>query len=114
MTHPKPGGAVRGSRTGRPVMALLDLLGRRTALRILWELSRASASLTFRALQVAAETNPALLNVRLKELRAADIVVHDDSGYSLTPTGESLVELLAPLVDWADRWAQTSQEQHFQ
>ena len=30
--------AVRGSRTGRPVMALLDLLGRRWSLRIIWEL----------------------------------------------------------------------------
>ena len=30
--------AVRGSRTGRPVMALLDLLGRRWTLRIVWEL----------------------------------------------------------------------------
>src|SRR5208282_722599 len=31
---PKPGSPVRGSRTGRPLMALLDLLGRRWALRI--------------------------------------------------------------------------------
>ena len=30
--------SVRGSRTGRPIMALLDLLGRRWTLRILWEL----------------------------------------------------------------------------
>ena len=30
--------SVRGSRTGRPIMALLDLLGRRWSLRILWEL----------------------------------------------------------------------------
>ena len=67
---------MRGSRTGRPVMALLDLLGRRMALRILWELSRADAPLTFRALQGAADTNPALLNTRLKELRAAGLVVH--------------------------------------
>jgi len=29
---------VRGSRTGRPIMVLLDLLGRRWALRIVWEL----------------------------------------------------------------------------
>jgi DNA-binding HxlR family transcriptional regulator len=38
-----------GSRSGRPIMALLDLLGRRMALRILWELSCADAPLTFRA-----------------------------------------------------------------
>ena len=34
----KAKGSVRGSRTGRRIMALLDLLGRRWTLRILWEL----------------------------------------------------------------------------
>jgi DNA-binding HxlR family transcriptional regulator len=101
---PKPGLPVRGSRTGRPVMALLDLLGRRMALRILWELSRADAPLTFRALQAAADTNPALLNTRLKELRAARLVVHDASGYSLGEEGQSLLLQLLPLADWAARW----------
>ena len=38
MTRPIPGKPVRGSKTGRPIMALLDLLGRRWALRVLWEL----------------------------------------------------------------------------
>ena len=42
MKHPTLAKPVRGSRTGRPVMVLLDLLGRRMALRILWELSRAA------------------------------------------------------------------------
>ena len=37
--------AVRGSRSGRPIMALLDLLGRRWTLRIIWEL-RDDRSLT--------------------------------------------------------------------
>ena len=47
-------------------MVVLDLLGRRMALRILWELSRAPEPLTFRALQTAAETNPSVLNSRLE------------------------------------------------
>src|ERR1700728_489828 len=102
---PKPGRPVRGSRTGRPVMAVLDLLGRRMALRILWGLSRAGAPLTFRAIQAAAETNPALLNTRLKELRAARLVVHDADGYSLGEEGRSLLAVLLPLADWATRWA---------
>ncbi|HTO53257.1 MAG TPA: transcriptional regulator, partial [Myxococcota bacterium] len=38
MPTPRPGAAVRGSRSGRPIMAALDLLGRRWALRVLWEL----------------------------------------------------------------------------
>jgi DNA-binding HxlR family transcriptional regulator len=105
MTFPKPGEPVRGSRTGRPVMALLDLLGRRMALRILWELSRAEAPLTFRALQDAAETNPALLNTRLKELRAAKLAVHRGDGYALSDDGEALVALLLPLTEWSCRWA---------
>jgi DNA-binding HxlR family transcriptional regulator len=102
---PRPGKPVRGSRSGRPVMALLDLLGRRMALRILWELSRAEAPLTFRALQGAADTNPALLNARLKELRAAALVVHDGEGYALSEKGQTLLRLLFPVIDWADRWA---------
>ena len=106
---PKPGQPVRGSYTGRPVMALLDLLGRRMALRILWELSRADAPLTFRALQAAADTNPALLNTRLKELRTARLVVHDANGYSLGEEGRSLLLLLLPLADWATRWGASAE-----
>jgi DNA-binding HxlR family transcriptional regulator len=105
MTIPKPGIPVRGSRTGRPVMAVLDLLGRRTALRVLWELSRADQPLTFRALQSAAETNPALLNTRLKELRVSGLVLRDADGYRLSARGLELLKLLSPLVEWANQWA---------
>jgi DNA-binding HxlR family transcriptional regulator len=105
MKLPRPRKPVRGSRTGRPVMALLDLLGRRMALRILWELSRANAPLTFRALLDAAETNPALLNTRLKELRAARLVIHPGDGYALSEEGRALLRLLLPVAGWADRWA---------
>ena len=34
----RPGAPVLGSTTGRPLMAAMDLLGRRWALRVLWEL----------------------------------------------------------------------------
>jgi DNA-binding HxlR family transcriptional regulator len=100
----KSGAKVRGSQTGRPVMALLDLLGRRMTLRILWELSRSETALTFRALQDVAETNPALLNTRLKELRAVGLVAHDE-GYFLTAEAKTLVRLLQPLADWAAKWS---------
>jgi DNA-binding HxlR family transcriptional regulator len=99
---------VHGSATGRPIMALLDLLGRRMALRILWELR--SGSLTFRALQQAAETNPSVLNARLGELREARIVEHGPDGYRLTPQGGALLQLLLPLHLWADEWAQALNE----
>jgi DNA-binding HxlR family transcriptional regulator len=100
---PTAGRPVRGSSTGRPIMAALDLLGRRGALRILWEL-RSGEPMTFRRLQDAAATNPALLNTRLAELRAAEIVTHEGQGYLLTANGQALLEALGPLADWASRW----------
>lgn len=103
MSTPRVGKPVRGSRTGRPVMVALDLLGRRAALRVLWEL-RGEEPLTFRALQDAAATNPALLNTRLKELREARLVDHGAGGYQLTPDGRALLEAMRPLSDWAEAW----------
>lgn len=84
-------------------MAALDLLGRRGALRIVWEL-RDSRVLTFRALQVAAELPPGTLNTRLSELRAAHIVA-TDGGYRLSPCGGDLIAALSPLLRWSEDWA---------
>jgi len=105
MPAPKPGRRVRGSATGRPIMALLDLLGRRMTLRILWELR--DRRLTFRALQEAADTNPSVLNARLAELRSAHLIAHGADGYALTPHGQSLLATILPLHAWADQWAKT-------
>jgi DNA-binding HxlR family transcriptional regulator len=87
-------------------MALLDLLGRRMTLRILWEL-RDDRSLTFRVLQEVAGTNPSVLNRRLKELRAAGLARHANDGYALTPLGGQLLAALLPLHAWAEEWAMT-------
>jgi DNA-binding HxlR family transcriptional regulator len=84
-------------------MAALDLLGRRGALRILWEL-RGGQAFTFRALQDAAELSPATLNTRLRELRDAGIV-DAEAGYTLAPLGMLLLPALEPLKEWAGRWA---------
>ena len=102
---PKPGRAVRGSRSGRPVMALIDLIGRRWVLRIVWEL-RAGA-LTFRALQQACGgLSPSVLNQRLAELREAALVESKaDAGYALTASGRELLALLLPLTAFAEKWA---------
>jgi DNA-binding HxlR family transcriptional regulator len=94
----------RGSSCGRPIMALLDLLGRRMTLRILWELK--DRSLTFRALQEAAETNPSVLNARLAELREARLVDQGPQGYGLTPHGQELLITFLPLHAWSERWAE--------
>lgn len=101
---PAIGRPVRGSKTGRPIMVALDLLGRRGCLRILWELRE--KSLTFRMLQAAAATNPALLNTRLKELRAAGIIAHTGEGYGLTHLGRELEQVLESLSEWAQRWGE--------
>ena len=100
----KPGTPVRGSKTGRPIMALLDLLGRRWTMRVVWEL-RGERS-TFRALQDACDgVSPTVLNQRLHELREARLVDVADDGYGLTPMGRELLEQFLPLVRWAERWA---------
>jgi len=106
MTTPRVGQSVRGSRSGRPIMVVLDLLGRRAALRVLWELR--GEPLTFRALQDAAATNPALLNTRLKELREAGLVDRTEGGYCLTVAGAALMAALDPLSDWAAGWARSA------
>lgn len=96
--------AVRGSKTGRPISRLLDVLGRRWALRIVYELSNGEA-LTFRALQSrCGKIVPSVLNSRLQELREADLIAHDGSGYRLTDQAETLTPLLFKLNDWAEAW----------
>ena len=103
MAAPKIGNPVRGSTTGRPIMVALDLLGRRMALRVLWELR--AAPLTFRALQEACQTNPSVLNKRLGELRDAGLIDHAEGGYRLTAQGRKLHAALRPLSAWAAQWA---------
>jgi DNA-binding HxlR family transcriptional regulator len=90
----------------RPVMRLLEQLGRKGTLRILWEL-RDGLPQSFRALRVSTDDmSPSVLNDRLKELRAAGVVALADAGYGLTESGAELVKRLKPLNQWADRWLQ--------
>lgn len=95
---------VRGSRTGRPIMVLLDLLGRRWTLRIVWELR--DEARRFRDLQDSIGASPTMINTRLSELREAKLVELDpDSGYRLTTLGEELLRLFLPLHVWSEKWA---------
>lgn len=103
----RPGQAVRGSTSGRPIMVLLDILGKRWTLRILWELNQ-SKSATFRDLRSRCEeVSPTLLNSRLKDLRALNLVSLESDGYALTKEGKSLSQKLAPLDAWASEWAKS-------
>jgi DNA-binding HxlR family transcriptional regulator len=95
--------AVRGSTTGRPIMVLLDLLGRRWTLRILWELR--DSALTSRALREACDdASPTVLQARLAELRQAGFVELMANGYCLTDMGRELHGTFLPLHRFAERW----------
>lgn len=86
-------------------MALLDLLGQRWVLRILWELR--AGPLTFRALRArCGGVSPTVLNGRLKSLREVGIVRLGDEGYEMTAMGEELGRQLLGLSEWAERWAE--------
>jgi DNA-binding HxlR family transcriptional regulator len=95
---PKPGAR-------RPIMALLDILGQKWALRILWELR--NGPLSSRALRSAAgDLSPTVLQARINELRQAGLVVSSEEGYSLTSLGVELAETFLPLYRFADKWAE--------
>ena len=78
-------------------MALLDLLGRRWTLRIVWELR--DGALTSRALRAACDdASPTVMQQRLSELREAGLAaMGDGGGYALTALGEELFALFMPL-----------------
>ncbi len=98
---------VRGSTTGRPIMALLDLLGRRWTLRIVWELREQPRR--FREVQDLIGASPTIVNTRLAELREAKLVELDDAtGYRLTALGNELLRLFLPLHVWSEKWAKAT------
>lgn len=110
MSIPFPGQPVRGSKTGKPLMALIDLLGRTWAMGIIWQLSQEPR--TFRKLQQACEgISPTLLNTRLKELKALHLVQSSNLGYQLTSKGEELFTLIQPLGPWSLTWHDYLKEQ---
>ena len=85
-------------------MVLLDVLGQRWTMRILWELR--DGACTFRELQArCGGVSPTLLNTRLKELRALDLITHGEGGYDYTQSGRELAGKLAELSGWAEIWA---------
>jgi DNA-binding HxlR family transcriptional regulator len=95
---------VRGSSTGRPIMVLLDLLGRRWTLRIVWELREHPRR--FRELQDSIGASPTIINTRLAELRESKLVTLDEAaGYCLTSLGKELLQLFLPLHMWSEKWA---------
>ncbi len=105
----RPGKPARGTRSGRPIMVLLDLLVRRWVLRLLWELREEPRR--FRELQAAIGASPTIVNRRLAELRAAKLIeLERSAGYRLTPLGHELLKLFLPLHLWSEKWAKAFPE----
>ena len=94
MAIPKPGKPVRGSTTGAPIMALFDLLGRRWAMGIVWNL--AAGPVTFRALQAlrgrkSGTISPSILSARMKDLQEARLVERTPRRLRVDRTGSGVV-----------------------
>jgi len=89
------------------MLVLLELLGRRWALRILWELRQQPAS--FQPLQRRCDSmSTSVLSQRLGELREAQLVEKDQAGdYALTESGSRLLARLDGIDEWTQEWART-------
>jgi DNA-binding HxlR family transcriptional regulator len=86
----------------RAVEQALDLLGRRWALRLVWELRR--SALTFSELRRRANVSPSVLSTRLVELTEAGVVERDGGRrYRLSGRGRELARLLYELNRWAEQ-----------
>jgi DNA-binding HxlR family transcriptional regulator len=87
------------------MLALLDLLGRRWAFRILWELRQQPAS--FQALKRRCDSmSTSVLSQRLGELRDARLVEKDQAGgYALTEVGSRLLTRLDGIDERTQEWA---------
>ena len=106
MAIPKPGIPVRGSNSGKPIMALFDLMGRRWAMGIIWQLSDGPRAFT--ELQKKCDSiSPTILSGRLKDLAEAGFVERTLDGYNLTGIGKKLFQVLQPFEELVIEWEQT-------
>src|SRR4051812_4848645 len=85
-------------------MASLDLLGRRWALRVLWELRNGPIGAR-PLLERCDGLSSSVLYERLRELQEAGLVERDGQQWALTTLGADLGAALAPLEAWSRRWA---------
>lgn len=91
----------RAAPTSRRMAAMLDICGRRWALRVVWELR--GDPLNFRALRESCGgISPSVLQRRLHELRDFGVIEKIPRlGYRLSARGEQLFPILAQLNKWA-------------
>src|SRR4051794_8302957 len=92
--------------TERAVESILDLLGRRWALRLVWELRR--SSLSFSELRERTGISPSVLSARLRELVGSGVLERDGGRrYRLSGRGRELARILYELNRWAEHQQQT-------
>lgn len=92
----------RASRRTQPVHVLFDLVSRRWAMHILWDLREHAAG--FRALRATSSMSPTMLSRRLTELKTAGLISETEAGYALTSKGQALADALGHLNSLADEW----------
>ena len=86
------------------LVALVDLLGRRHALRLLLFLT--GGSQPFGAMTAHVGAGDSQVSQRLRELREAGLIEVDEGGdYRLTPTGRRLQGVLAGVEHFAAEWS---------
>jgi DNA-binding HxlR family transcriptional regulator len=90
--------------------AVLDLLGRRWALRLIWELRRDAVS--FSELRRRTGISPSVLSARLSDLEEAGLVEQQTGRrYRLSGRGRELAQILYDLNRWAERaWVSSQRE----
>jgi DNA-binding HxlR family transcriptional regulator len=88
--------------TARPVENVLELLGRRWALRLVWELRR--STLAFSELRQRTGISPSVLSARLGELVRAGVIERDTGRrYRLSGNGRELARILYEMNRWAEQ-----------
>ena len=84
---------------------LFELLESRYAIRVLWALKDGHPQ-TFRLLQDSVGSiTPNTLNTRIKELRAAGLLTHGTTGYTVTTLGADLLKRLGDVQTFAGKWS---------
>jgi DNA-binding HxlR family transcriptional regulator len=86
----------------KPIERALDVLGRRWALRLIWELRR--STLTFSELRERTGISPSVLSARLGELVEAGVLERDSGRrYRLSGRGRELARILYEINRWAEQ-----------
>lgn len=89
------------------LLALFAVLGRRWALRVLWELR--DGPLTYRLLLArCGGMSSSVLTHRLRELRAEGFVVSTTEGYALTVLAQAGLPVMGQMQAWAKQWRATT------